>query len=72
MSLFHTGTTVTIINTTTTKKMHLQPGVIVAIIASGIVIVIGLLLLLFRPGVMLFILSRIPCGTTDKGRLSRK
>ncbi|VDI21537.1 Hypothetical predicted protein, partial [Mytilus galloprovincialis] len=65
--IFKKRTTVTIINTTTTKKMHLQPGVIVSMIASGIVIVIGLLLLLFRPGVMLFILSRIPCGTTDKG-----
>ncbi|XP_063428781.1 uncharacterized protein LOC134711812 isoform X3 [Mytilus trossulus] len=61
-------TTVSITNTTTTKKMHLPAGVIVAIIASGILMVIGLLLLLFRPRVKLFILSRIPCGhLSDKG-----
>lgn len=66
--IFKKRPTVTVINTTTTKKMHLPTGVIVAIVASGIVMVIGLLLLLFRPRVMLFILSRIPCGhLADKG-----
>ncbi|XP_052104543.1 uncharacterized protein LOC127737722 isoform X2 [Mytilus californianus] len=66
--IFKKRTTVTVINTTTTKKMHLPAGVIAAIVASGIFIVIGLLLLLFRPRVMLFILSRIPCGhLADKG-----